>query len=155
MAPDAELAPSLWDRWLTTVVVGIAGYGALLVGRGTVAGAMFDQLGFGMSASGISDGPARTYVLLIYGVLGAVLVGWMLLMLAVVRGPLRRRERWAWNAVSLSMTVWFLADTTFSLAIGFATHALFNIGFAVAVAIPLIAMARPARPEGRALSSWR
>lgn len=127
------------------MVAGIAIYGAVLVVRGTAAAALFDRLGFGMTAGGITGGPARAYVLFVYGVLGAVLVGWMLLLLAVVRGPLRRRERWAWNAVAASMTAWFLADTTLSLALGFPAHALFNIGFAAAVAAPLIAVGRRLR----------
>lgn len=139
MAPDS---PSPWDRRLTVVVAAVALYGAVLVVRGAVPAALFDRLGFGMTASGITGGPQRAYVLLIYGVLGAVLVGWMLLLLAVVRGPLRRRERWAWNAVAASMTAWFAADTSFSLAVGSPAHALFNVGFALAVAIPLAALRR-------------
>lgn len=141
MAPDGP-SPSPWDRWLTAVIGVIAVYGAVLVVRGAVPAALFDQLGFGMTASGITGGPERTYVLLIYGVLGAVLIGWMFLLLAVVRGPLLRRERWAWNAVAASMTAWFVADTTFSLAIGSPAHALFNIGFGLAVAVPLMALRR-------------
>lgn len=139
MAPDHP-TPSGWDRWLAAVVVGVAAYGAALVVRGGVPAALFELLGFGMAASGITGGPPQTYVLLIYGVLGAVLIGWMLLLLAVVRGPLLRRERWAWNAVATSTTAWFLADTTFSLAIGSPAHALFNLAFATALAIPLAAL---------------
>ncbi len=136
----ATRRPLLWDRWLTTVIIGVLVYAALLVVRGGIPAVMFDRLGFGMTASGISDGPARRYVLLIYGVLGAVLVGWMLLLLAIATGPLRRRERWAWNAVALSMTLWFLVDTTFSIIIGFPAHALFNVAFAVAIGVPLAAL---------------
>lgn len=137
-----ESAPSLWDRWLVTVIVAIAAYGAILVVRGTVPAALFDALGFGMTGSGITAPPATSYVLFIYGVLGAVLIGWMLLLLAVARGPLLRRERWAWNAVAQSMTVWFLVDTAFSLSVGSPAHALFNVGFAVVIAAPLVALRR-------------
>jgi hypothetical protein len=132
--------PLLWDRLTATAVVGVLGYASLLVIHGSVPAAMFDRLGFGMTASGISDGPARSHVLLLYGVLGAVLIGWMLLLLAVVLGPLRRRERWAWNAVTLSMTLWFLIDTTFSLLIGSPAHAVFNVPFAVAIGVPMAAI---------------
>jgi hypothetical protein len=132
--------PLLWDRLTTAVVVGVLGYACLLVVRGSVPAAMFDRLGFGMTASGIVDAPARRHVLLVYGILGAVLIGWMVLLLAVVLGPLRRRERWAWNAVTLSMTLWFLVDTTFSLAVGSSAHAVFNVPFAAAIGVPLAAL---------------
>lgn len=157
MAPDGRAprdviagqqgVPGFWDRWLTTVLAGISVYGAVLVVRGAVPAAVFDQLGFGMTAGGITGGPAETYVLLIYGILGAVLIGWMLLLLAVVRGPLLRRERWAWHAVSRSLTVWFLVDTAFSVAIGFPTHALFNVGFALAACAPLVALGQQLRSD--------
>ena len=84
--------PVLWDRLAATAVVGVLGYACLLVVRGAVPAGMFDRLGFGMTASGIVAAPARDHVLLVYGVLGAVLIGWMVLLLAVVLGPLRRRE---------------------------------------------------------------
>lgn len=130
----------LWDRLTVTAVIGVLGYACLLIVRGSVPAAMFDRLGFGMTASGITGPPARSHVLLIYGVLGAVMIGWMVLLLAVVVGPLRRRERWAWNAVTLSMTLWFLADTTLSLVLDSPTHAVFNVPFAAAVGVPLAAI---------------
>lgn len=133
---------SVWDRWLATVILGIAVYGGILVVGGTVPDALFDRLGFGMADGGITGGPPQTYVLFISGVLGAVLIGWMLLLLAVARGPLLRRERWAWRAVAVCFAVWFLVDTGFSLAIGSPAHALFNVGFAAAVGIPLAALRR-------------
>jgi hypothetical protein len=34
--------------------------------------------------------------------------------------------------------VWFVLDTGMSLALGFPLHALFNVPFALALAIPLI-----------------
>ena len=132
----------LWDRWLTTVITAVAAYGAVLVVHGGAAAMLFDRLGFGPTASGITAGAVEDHVLLIYGVLGAVLIGWMVLLLAVARGPLRRRERWAWTATAVSMTAWFGVDTAFSLAVGSTAHAAFNGIFAAALGIPLIAMRR-------------
>jgi len=80
---------------MATALVGVLGYACLLVVRGGVPAEMFDRLGFGMTASGIVEAAGRAHVLLVYGVLGAVLIGWMALLLAVVLGPLRRREPWA------------------------------------------------------------
>jgi hypothetical protein len=128
---------TLWDRWLVAAILAVLAYSGLLVVGGGIAGEVFARLGFGMTDAGIESRSARGYVLLVYGVLGAVMIGWCLLLLAVVAGPLRRREPWAWRAVAGSLTCWFLVDTSLSLAVGFPTHALFNTVFAVAVAVPL------------------
>ena len=114
---------------------------------GTVAEGVFSALGFGppqsIASPGLSD-----YLRLPFAVLGSDMVGWMALLLAVVHGPLRRREPWAWPAVALSLGAWFVLDTGMSLVLGFPTHALFNLVFAIALAVPLIGLRRsPSTPD--------
>ena len=83
-----------------------------------------------------------------FGVLGAVMVGWMITLGAIARGPLRRREPWAWWAVTGSVAAWFILDGGVSMYFGFVGNAMFNTAFAVAIAIPLIAIRRGwAAPE--------
>lgn len=142
----AAASSTLWDRWLATVLVAVIGYGAVLVVRGSAVLPVFDWLGFGPRVAGITADPAVDHVLLIYGVLGAVLLGWMLLLLAVARGPLLRRQRWAWTAMTTCVSAWFVIDSGFSLAIGATEHAMFNLGFAAALGIPLIGLRRHLRP---------
>lgn len=131
-----------WDRWLTAVVCGVIAYGALLVVAGGTASRLFELLGFGPDDGGTPAGAPTDYLRLIYGVLGAVIVGWFTLLLVVVRGPLRRRERWAWTAVVASATTWFVVDTVFSLVTGWPTHAAFNLAFAAGLAPPLVGLRR-------------
>jgi hypothetical protein len=52
-------------------------------------------------------------------VLGAVMIGWMVLLWSVVRGPFAKGERWASNAVTASVATWFVLDCTFSVATGY------------------------------------
>lgn len=136
-------ASGLWDRWLVAVLVVVLAYSALLVVRGSVADEVFSRLGFGMAGTGIDSTAGRRHVLLVYGVLGATMIGWAVLLLAVVTGPLRRREPWAWLAVTGSVGCWFALDSGLSLALGSPAHAAFNVVFLVAVAPPLIGLARP------------
>lgn len=75
-------------------------------------------------------------------VLGAVMAGWSLLMLLIVRGPLREGADWAPGFLLLAVGLWFVLDTGMSLVLGFPTHALFNVPFALALAVPLIALRR-------------
>lgn len=128
------------------MLVAVTGYGAVLVVRGSVAAELFDRLGFGPSAAGITTDAGTAHLRLVYGVLGAVLIGWMLLLWALARGPLRRRQRWAWTAMTTSVTAWFLIDTTFSLAIGATAHAVFNLSFAAGLGIPLAGLHRHLDP---------
>jgi uncharacterized BrkB/YihY/UPF0761 family membrane protein len=129
----------LWIRWLEVVLLLVMAYSLVLVVDGGLALRLFDALGFGPDAA---DDAFRDYLRLPFAVLGAVMVGWMALLFAVVHGPLRRREPWAWPAVVLSLAAWFVLDTGMSMVLGFPTHALFNLVFAVALAVPLIGLRR-------------
>lgn len=131
-------------RWLEVVIVLVMAYSLVLVLAGDLALRLFDFLGFGPGAA--SDA-FLDYLRLPFAVLGAVMFGWMVLLFAVVRGPLRRGEPWAWNAVVLSLATWFALDTGMSFALGFPAHALFNVAFAVALAIPLIGLCRTSQPK--------
>jgi hypothetical protein len=127
-----------WSSALLVVAVLIAGYGAGLVVAGPSAARLFDVLGFGMASGGVPDGRPQEYVLLVYGVLGAVLVGWMSLVAGLAAGPLRRGDRSTWRLIAVSTALWFAVDTTFSLAAEWWAHALFNVAFVVAIGIPLV-----------------
>ena len=130
-----------WDRLLLAVVAVVTVYSVGLVVAGLFLGdQVFDRLGFGPDDGSIANDDARRYLRLVYGILGSVLVGWMLTIAALVIGPLRQRERWAWWAITTGVGVWFVLDTGLSLILGFVGHAVFNVAFAVALAIPLVAI---------------
>jgi hypothetical protein len=130
-----------WDRWLQAVLIGVIAYSATLVIAGPTAGRLFDLLGFGMRAAGVVPGsPAEQHVLLVYGVLGSVMLGWATMLLLIARGPLRARDPWAWRTFATAFGLWFVVDTTFSLVIGSVPHAVFNVAFLGAIAPPLFGM---------------
>ncbi len=112
-------------------------YALALVLAGPTASRLFDVLGFGPRSGQVPAGAAREHVLLIYGVLGSVIVGWMLLVAGLAGGPLRRGDRQVWRVVVVAVTVWFVLDTTFSLAVGSWPHAVFNAAFLAALGVPL------------------
>ncbi|MEY2643118.1 MAG: hypothetical protein RLZZ368_1765 [Actinomycetota bacterium] len=122
--------------WLESVLVLVLLYALLLVFAGSAAGALFEWFGFGPDDS-IQSSEVDAYLRLPYMVLGAVMAGWSLLMIQIVRGPLRDGSGWAWTFLVRSLGLWFVLDTGMSLALGYPTHAIFNIPFAVALGIPL------------------
>jgi hypothetical protein len=129
--------------WLQTVLLGVFVYSLILVIAGGTAGSLFAWLGFGPDGSIDSDA-VRDYLRLPYMVLGAVMAGWTFLMIQLVRGPLSDGSRWAWLMLVQSLVLWFFLDTGMSLVLGYPTHALFNVPFAVALGIPLLSL-RPTK----------
>lgn len=126
-----------WIRWLEFVLIVVLAYSLLLVVAGTVAGSLFSLLGFGPPEA-IDTDEIRSYLKLPYMVLGAVLAGWTFTMLQLVRGPLRDGATWVVPLMGRSLALWFVLDTGMSLVLGYPTHALFNLAFGVALAIPLV-----------------
>ncbi len=136
---------AVWNRMMLGVAGAVALYGVGLVTAGLWLGDhVFERLGFGPAAGGVTSAPAREYLRLVYGILGAVLTGWMLTLIAVVARPLRRGERWAWWAVAGPAAVWFVLDTGLSLVQEHGGHAVFNLVFAVLLGVPLAGMRRGA-----------
>ena len=129
-------SPTTWITWLQVVLGLLFVYALLLVFAGSVAGQLFTTFGFGPPES-IDTDQVRDYLNLPFMVLGAVLAGWSLMMIQIVRGPLRDGSGWAVPILIRSLVVWFVLDTGMSLLLGFPMHALFNVPFAVALGIPL------------------
>jgi hypothetical protein len=128
--------------WLQVVLSGVCIYSLILVLAGRTAGTLFAWFGFGPDES-IDSSAVRDYLRLPFMVLGAVMAGWSLLMMQIVRGPLREGSRWAWLMLVQSLVLWFLLDTGMSLVLRYPTHALFNVPFAVALGIPLVSLRPP------------
>ena len=130
-------------KWLEVVLILVLIYSLLLVFAGTTAGSLFSWIGFGPDES-IDTDAVRDYLQLPYMVLGAVMAGWVFLMIQIVRGPLTEGFAWAWTFLVRSLLLWIILDTGMSLVLGYPMHALFNLPFALALGIPL-AQLRPIR----------
>lgn len=130
-------------RWLLagTVLAALFGLAMVLAPGATEAG--FGWMIFGSPGPPAGMTPeAAAYTRFAYGVLGAVMFGWMILAALVVNGPFRGKEPWAWKAVALSLGAWFVVDTAHSLLSGFWPNAVLNAAFAVVLAPPLMATRR-------------
>jgi len=132
-----------WWRWLVVVTIGIVGFGLSLVVAPDLA-----RRGFGLLVYSSSDGidklgaRAVEYIDLAHGVLGAVMVGWGVVLLFALFGPFRHGSRDGWRALVASLAIWFVVDTTISLWTGFWQNAVLNAVIAVLYAVPLAATYR-------------
>jgi hypothetical protein len=85
---------------------------------------------------------AIQYIRLIFGITGAVMAAWSMVLYIIISGPLNSGEIWAWRAFAGSVVLWYLLDTSYSLFTGFSENALFNTLFFLAY-VPAIMKTRP------------
>jgi hypothetical protein len=130
------------DRALVVAACVVGASGLFFVLFGTTTASLFKRLIYGSATNPVTGTEALEYTRFVYGVLGAVMIGWAIALLFVIHGPLRRRERWSWNAVAASMGGWFAVDTSLSIWSGYAENAVLNLGFAILFTVPLVAIHR-------------
>jgi hypothetical protein len=139
--PSFTKVPMFWFRWLRVVIVGVMLFGISMILSPDLIRQFFSLL-FYASANGIESQfgtGAVAYITLVHGVLGAVMFGWGVALLLVLLGPFQRGSREGWLILSVSVAVWFVPDTLFSLWTGFWQNAVLNLVFAFLFAIPLVA----------------
>ena len=129
-----------WIRWLMVILIIMIVMGLALVFTPFVdmtLGSHYYNTYFDYDAySVISDGDMRFQTFL-YGVSGAVMASWSIVMLFLAIFPLRQGQRWAWFAIVISTIVWFIGDSYISIATGFALHAGLNLSVFIPLMIPL------------------
>jgi hypothetical protein len=136
-----------WSRWLQAgsllvLVIGLA----FVLAAGPVQ-ELFESLYFVPVTGETLSQEAAAYAAFLQGVLGAVMVGWSVLLFYVARGPFRRGEPEAWRMLLASLAAWFVADTLFSLWTGYWQNAILNAGLAIVFVIPLAATYRRFRDD--------
>ena len=126
--------------WLFVVSIGIAVFGLVL--------ALFPQswlMDFLLNSSidpvfwgdGIAPQASVTFQAWAYGVLGATISGWGVLMAFVIHMPFKARRRWAWTALAVSSALWYIVDTSLSAFYGVNYNVWFNTALLILVAVPL------------------
>jgi len=117
-----------WHKWLLTVTILIILFGILLMVPNKPE--LFDRL-FNDHIETIfwSDTPITTGIVhfqrWLYGVLGATMIGWGIMMAFIIAIPFRRGERWAWYSIFFGIGGWYILDTAVSVMY----HADFNAFF--------------------------
>ncbi len=111
---------------------------AMAVLGGTSAmGPLNDRIDPAFWGGASASGPAADYRAWLFAVLGGTMAGWAVAVFALVRNGIAQGLRWAWNAVALSLVVWFPLDTGYSLAHHVWVNAAGNTVILALMAIPL------------------
>lgn len=129
-----------WWRWLLVVTDGVILFSLALMFLPETMLRFFNMLFYGVNeGSSLFGAFEADYLTFVYSVLGAVMIGWAVMMFLVLLGSFKRGEREGWYTMAVSLTVWFVVDSFISVWNGFAINAAFNLVFYILYAIPLAA----------------
>jgi len=131
---------AFWQRWLlvVSVVVVVFGLALAICNQSTVFDVVFnDRVNPVFWRSAQATPEVVRFQQWIYGVLGATVAGWGLLMAFITAYPFKRREPWSWTCLAASIGLWFVFDTTISAYFAVVINVAVNCALAVAVALPL------------------
>ena len=134
---------NLWVDYMTVVAGLVIVFAAGMVLTPWVSDGLFGWMFLGETGDppGASEEIAE-YLQFTHGILGAVMIGWMIVVIWLVRGPVAAGDQAAWRALTASIVGWFLIDTTYSLISGFWENAVLNVVFMLAF-LPGLAGTRP------------
>jgi hypothetical protein len=131
---------NFWYRWLLVISCVVVIFGAFMAILNQSP--LFDLFNQQIDPVFWDDtAPLNAYAQFqgwVYGVLGSTMAGWGLMLFFVVRHPFQQREKWAWNAIAVSLGFWYLLDTGISLYFGVTFNAIFNTLLVFLVLPPLI-----------------
>lgn len=135
-------------RWMLLVAIGTATFGLVFVLFPGLTSAGFNLMIYGTTAPPADfSAEAQRYNNLVYAVLGAVMAGWGALMAMILAGPAKRdfQRGWkaeSWRMITVSLLIWAIADTSYSLLSGYWPNAALNSVFIILFGIPLAASIR-------------
>jgi hypothetical protein len=139
----------LWYRWLLIVSILLIFFGVFMAIFNSTP--LFDLFNTQIDPVFWGEEPLPTSVASfqawVYGVLGATVAGWGICMAFIVYHPYRRRERWAWWALTTGIVIWDLIDTTISLSYGVVFNAGFNTLLLLLAGVPLLATRTAMEPS--------
>ena len=133
-----------WHRMMMLMADVVILYGLAMLFFGTSG--LFAPINDPINATffGTAQPPAEmlAYQDFIYGLIGAMTVGWGLLLFFVAWKPFGNREPWAWWAIVISVDVWFVIDTWVALSFGAPVLVIANLPLIALIAVPLIGSIR-------------
>jgi hypothetical protein len=144
-SPPATDLPGFWLKWLTLATVVTVLFGLSMTTAPELTKQIFGLMVFQNAAHFQTvDAQAVKYMELTHAVMGSVMVGWGALMFMLVRrlsGPIAESEAGqTLKMLGLSLLLWYLPDTAFSIHSGFWQNAVLNTGFMVLFTPPLLAL---------------
>ena len=138
-----KAALQFWSRLIQLAAAVVLALSAVLMLAPSLGEAFFHLVYFQQPASPVAVPiEIQGYLRFANGIIGAVMAGWMMVIIMLARGPFRAGERFAWNAIAWPLLGWYVIDTAFSAAHGVWGNVLLNTGTALMFGVPLWASRR-------------
>lgn len=135
---------NFWRKWLLVTSIFTALFGlAMVLLQDLMDAIVWHPLLFYNSNLDKTFSPEILhYVHLVYGILGAVMVGWGVLLFFYVKNYFASGDRQVWLALVLSVGTWYVIDSVFSIAMGYWPNAALNTVFGLLFFIPFAASSK-------------
>ena len=129
-----------WQRWLLVAANLLILFGIVMAFlNNTALFALFNtQINPIFWGAGDMPAAAVQFQGWIYGVAGAIVIGWGIFLAFIAYYPFKQREKWAWNCILIGMLAWYLVDTFISLQFNVVFNAISNTVFLIIFLLPLI-----------------
>lgn len=129
-----------WQRWLFVVGLMVSVFGiAMALLSGTQLFDLFnrqiDPAFWGVNAV---DNAARQFQHWLYGVWGATIAGWGIILSFIAYYPFSKRVRWARNSLIIALAIWFVLDTSLSIFYKVYFNAAFNTVLLILAGLPVV-----------------
>lgn len=129
-----------WQRWLLFVSIIISVFGVMMVFlSGTplfdVFNRQIDPAFWGASAV---ENVSKQFQHWMYGVWGATIAGWGVILTYIAYYPFNRKERWSWNSLVFGLLIWFVLDTSLSALYKVYFNVIFNTILLVLAGLPVV-----------------
>ena len=132
-----------WSRLIQAAAGVVLGLSAVLMLMPSLGEAFFHVVYFHQPSSPVLvPVEVQGYLRFANGIIGAVMAGWMMVIIVLARGPFRAGEHWAWQAMAWPLLGWYVIDTAFSIAHGIWGNVLLNTGTGLMFGVPLLASRR-------------
>jgi hypothetical protein len=128
-----------WQKWLYVVCIIISVFGILM---GLLSGTpLFDlfnrQINPAFWGVNTVDNVTKQFQQWIYGVWGATIAGWGIILTYIASRPFMKKERWSWNSIAIGLLVWFVLDTSLSAFHKVYFNIVFNTLLLVLAGLPI------------------
>ncbi|MBI1399727.1 hypothetical protein [Hyphomonas sp.] len=130
----------LWKNWITVWCWAVIVFGAVLAAAGLPATDGVARVLFGV-VGGLPADPAMfepTGMRFAVALMGAVTLGWGFTILFLLPA-IHAAGAPAWKGLTAAILIWFVIDSAFSVATGFALNAVSNTGLLIAYLVPVLA----------------
>ncbi len=125
-----------WQKWLliSGIFVSVFGISMVLSINSGSFNSLIDPVFWGNETPNIQ---LRSFQQWVYGVLGATMVGWGILIAFIAAVPFKKKEKWSRNSILIGILSWYILDTSISLKANVEFNAIGNTVLAIIILMPV------------------